>query len=177
MLALTIIMVLLAVCSGPIALAAPAMDSATMVSSPFLPSYGPMVLYPPTAEIKPIDFASQVLDAVKNIGGLNTLMKISLVIMLLVSSMKVSLLNSYVWSRLGAAKVWVAPALSLLAGVLGLGAGDTQVTPALIFAYLTAGGGAVFLHEILDSLKSIPKLGKIYVTAIDVVQKSLSPKS
>ncbi len=119
------------------------------------------------------DFFAQVLTAIHALGGLSLLLKVSLIITLLVSSMKVSALNDLLWKPLGAAQPWVAPFLGLLAGVMGLGAGGVPVTLPLVFAYVSAGGGAVFLHEMLDSLKKVPVLGPLHVRAIEIYKKTL----
>lgn len=121
----------------------------------------------------PTDFLTQVLSTVQGLGGMSMLMKLSAVITLVIASMKVGILKDVIWDRLGAAQVWIAPLLGLLAGVAGLGAGAQNVTPHLVFAYVIAGGGAVFLHELLDSLKAVPGLGPVYIKAIDVVDGAL----
>ncbi len=123
--------------------------------------------------VAPQDFLAQVLDAIKSFGGLSTLLKITCFITLIVSSMKVSFLNDLVWSKLGAAKAYLAPILGLIAGILGIGSGGAPITLALVFAYMSAGAGAVFLHEILDSVKAIPGLGSVYVTIIGIIESAL----
>lgn len=133
----------------------------------------------PTDDLPAGDFLSQVLAAIKQFGGLPTVGKIALIIALLISSMKVSVLNQLLWSKLGAAKVWVAPLLGLIAGILDL-ANSGQVTLASVFAYISAGAGAIILHELLDSVKKIPKLGELWVKVIEIVQRALKgpePKS
>ncbi len=127
----------------------------------------------PPVVLAPSDFFAQVLAAIQGFGGLSTMLKISTVIMLIIASMKVSFLNTNVWSKLGSAQVWVAPVLGLIGGALSLGTGATPVSAASIFAYVTAGAGAVFLHEILDSVKAIPGIGAIYVTIINLVEGAL----
>lgn len=123
----------------------------------------------PAPELQPGDFLMQVVDVIKQLGGMSTMMKISAILMIIVASMKVSFLNQLVWSKLGAAKVFVAPVLALVAGLLGLGAGGVPITGPLVVAYLFAGGGAVFLHQVLDSLKELPGIGQLYISLIDFV--------
>lgn len=118
----------------------------------------------------PADFLAQVLEAIKSFGGLSTLLKISAVITLIIASMKVTFLNELIWQKLGAAKVYLAPVLGLIAGILGIGTGGAPITIPLIFAYVSAGAGAVFLHEILDTIKALPGLGAIYITIIDLIE-------
>ncbi len=119
------------------------------------------------------DFLSQVLAAIGQLGGLSTLMKLSLLITIVISSMKVSFLDELFWSKLGAFKVWLAPILGLIAGVLSLSMNGQDISWAALFAYMSAGAGAVFLHEILDSVKAIPGLGWVWVKLIDIIEKSL----
>jgi hypothetical protein len=119
------------------------------------------------------DFLTQVLQAVASIGGLSKLAMVSVCLTLLVSSMKVTFLNKLVWSHLGPFQTWVAPILGLIAGILGLGAGGAPFSLALVFAYFTAGAGAVFLHEILDGIKLIPGLGPIWMALIDLIEGAL----
>lgn len=123
-----------------------------------------------------MDFLTQVIEVIKNIGGVTTLLKISLVVTLLISSMKVTFLNDLIWSKLGAFKVYAAPILALIVGICSIGANGSPMSWALVFAYLTAGGGAVFLHEILDTIKAIPGLGPIYVTIINLISGLLGGK-
>lgn len=125
--------------------------------------------------LEPADFFTQVLDFVAGWGGFSTLFKISGIITLIISTMKISALSP-LWDKLGPFKVWVAPVLGLAAGILGLGSGGAEISAALVFAYVTAGGGAVILHELLDSVKSIPGIGPIWISIISVLQGFLGGK-
>lgn len=118
----------------------------------------------------PSDFLTQVVAFVQSLGGMSTLLKISGAIMLVIASLKVSILNTWIWSKLGNIQIWVAPVLGLIAGILSLGTGLTL--PAA-FAYITAGAGAVYLHEIMDLVKSIPGIGSIYVSIINFLESVL----
>jgi hypothetical protein len=122
--------------------------------------------------ITPQDFFAQVLATIQKIGGLPMMGKISAVILLIVASMKVSFLNEWIWSKLGAYKAAAGLVLGLVAGILGLGT-DQPITGALVFAYVTAGGGAVVLHELLDMVKAIPGIGSAYVMIINLIQSFL----
>lgn len=126
--------------------------------------------------VAPADFFAQVMQFVHDFGGLSSLMKISGVIMLIIASMKVSGLNDLIWAKLGAAQAWVAPLLGLIGGILGLGQAG-PITAASVFAWVSAGAGAVFLHEILDSVKAIPGIGQIYVTIINLIEGALGGPS
>lgn len=127
------------------------------------------VLPPAVVVVPPQDFLSQVLQVIKNFGGLTTVLKISSVILLIIASMKVSIINQLLWSKLGKAQVWVAPLLGLIAGLLDLNNAGT-VTLASVVAYVGSGAGAILLHELLDSLKAIPGLGSTYVSIIDFLK-------
>lgn len=124
--------------------------------------------------IQPADFFSQVLKAIKDFGGISTMLKIASVITLIIASMKVSYLNTLIWSKLGSWKVYMAPFLGLIGGILGLGVAGVPVTVASVFAYVSAGAGAVFLHEILDTVKAIPGIGPVYVTIINLISGALN---
>ncbi len=120
-----------------------------------------------------LGFVDQLADALKHMGGAGAMAKISTILMLLIASMKVSIFNELFWSKLGLFKIWLAPVLGLIAGALGLGTGGAAVTPALLLAFATAGGGAVFLHELLDLIKVLPGVGPMYVLGINLLEKFL----
>lgn len=132
----------------------------------------PVTVAPVAATVEPSAFFAQVLQVIQSLGGLSMLLKVSALITLIVASMKVSFLNNLVWKKLGEAQVWVAPVLGLVAGLLHL-LGGSAFSWAMVFAYLSAGGGAVFLHEILDSIKAIPGLGAVYIKLINLVESAL----
>lgn len=123
-------------------------------------------------EISLNDFLAQVLEVIKNFGGLPTILKISAITALFISALKVSFLNQVLWSKMGKFKVWFAPLLGLLAGILNLG-NQGPITFASVFAYVSAGAGAIILHELLDSVKAIPKLGSFFTTVVEMLQKAL----
>lgn len=154
--------------SSPEAVAAPA---EALVSAQDLPQAA-IVAAP---ELPLADFLTQVFEAIKSFGGLPTVLKLALLISLLISSMKVTVLRTLIWDKLGAFKVWAAPILGLIAGLLGVyGEGDFSLAKA--FAYMSAGAGAIIVHELLDSVKALPKIGKVYVTIIELIQKALKVK-
>lgn len=138
------------------------------------PSPAPAVSAPAVvaaAPLPPQDFLSQVLQAIQGFGGLSTVAKISVIILLLVSSMKVTALNQLIWSKLGKAQAWVAPLLGLVAGILGLANGaDQKITLASVMAYVASGAGAILLYELLDSLQAIPGIGPTYVSIIEFIK-------
>ena len=118
----------------------------------------------------PVDaFFAQVLELVKEFGGMPWTLKIAAIIMLIVSSMKVSFFRP-LWDKIGNFKSIVAPFLGLFAGVISLG---KDLSFAAAIAYMFSGAGAIVLHELLDSVKNFPGLGKIYVSVIDFIEKIL----
>jgi hypothetical protein len=154
--------------------------SITIAALWVLTTFVTLYAYAGNEVITPQDFFAQVLGVVQQLGGMSGMAKISAVILLIVASMKVSFLNDLLWSKLGAAKAWVAPLLGLIGGILGIGASGVPLDGARILAYVTAGAGAVVLHELLDSIKAVPGIGNIYLTIINIVQGWLggpAPKS
>lgn len=131
----------------------------------------PLYAYCQVSPVSPGDFFNQVLVAIQAMGGLAGLAKVSSVIVLIIASMKVTAINSIFWDKLGAFKAWLAPILGIIAGVLLL----HPLTLPGVVAYLFAGGGAVALHELLDSVKAIPGLGSVYVFIIDGIEEFLNP--
>jgi hypothetical protein len=118
--------------------------------------------------LAPADFLSQILSAVKSFGGLSWMLKVSAVLTIVISSMKVSFFRGLVWDKLGALKPWLAPILGLLAGILTLGAGG-GMSLAGVMAWISAGAGAIIFHELLDTVKAIPGLGPMWVSVIDII--------
>lgn len=121
--------------------------------------------------VPPMDFLTQVLNAIKELGGMSWMAKVSTITLLLVASMKVSFLNDLLWNKLGAFKAWAAPILGLVAGILSvLISGGSLAT---VFAYVTAGAGAIILHELLDTIKATPGIGPIVIGIIEIIEKFL----
>ncbi len=127
--------------------------------------------------IAPQDYLAQVLDAIHAMGGLSWTGKVASVILLIVASMKVSILHDWVWSKLGAAQAWVGPILGLLAGILMPALSGQPITLPTVMAYVAAGSGSLILHELLDTVKSIPGLGAVYVGIINLVESALAAVS
>lgn len=133
-------------------------------------AFGGVQPTPPGQVLPASDFLEQTIQVLTVMGGLPGMAKISAIIMLVIASLKVSVLDKTVWSKLGAAQVYVAPVLGLLYGLITLSAGQPLTTP-MVVAYLFSGGGAVFLHEIMDSVKQLPGLGVLYVAAISFAER------
>ena len=142
-----------------------------MLSILFALVFGATYALAETAPISPVDFLGQVLQAILSFGGLSWMAKVSSVIMLIIASMKVSVLNQWIWSKLGAFQAWLAPILGLVAGVINVLVGGGNF--ASVLAFMTAGAGAIILHELLDTIKAIPGLGAFWVQIITGIEKYL----
>lgn len=120
--------------------------------------------------VSPAAFLDQVIAFIQSWGGLSKVAMIAGIITVLISSMKVTALNQAVWAKLGAWQAWVGPIMGLAAGILGLGQ-TGPITPASIFAYVTAGAGAIIIHELLDTVKALPGIGTLMKWAIDIAEQ------
>ena len=133
----------------------------------FITVFCTVLLFPAVSfaseELPVSDFLSQVLAFIQGFGGLSMVAKISTAVLLIIASMKVSFIRSFVWDKLGAYKSFIAPVLGLVFGVLALG--DYSL-PAL-GAYFFSGAGAIIMHEILDALKALPVIGEKYKSLIE----------
>lgn len=90
-------------------------------------------------------------------------------IMVLISSMKNSLLRQFIWSKVPDwAKILVAPLLSLIAFGLAMG---KDFSGAAFWAAVTTGIAAVYMHELLDGLKKAPFVGEKWKWLVDVIGK------
>lgn len=113
----------------------------------------------------------QMLQLIGQWGGMPWGAKVSAVILLVLASMKASALRP-LWDKAGPFKVWFAPILGLAAGIISL-APSGELSAAGILAYVTAGAGAVILHELLDTLKAVPGLGPVWLMVIDLIKMAL----
>lgn len=114
------------------------------------------------------DFVTKLFAYIQGFGGYAGLARVSGIIVLLIASMKVSFMQP-LWAKLGGLQIWLAPILGFVGGLLAsLASGSFSW--AAVSAYALAGGGAVFLHEILDLVKVIPGLGPIWVSIISMVE-------
>lgn len=118
-------------------------------------------------------FFMQVLTFVKQFGGLPWVLKVAGIAAILISTLKVSILRELIWEKLGNAKAWAAPLLGLIFGIASLG---SDLSWASALAYMSAGAGAIILHELLDSVKTVPGIGSVWLSVIEVIQKILGGK-
>lgn len=130
-----------------------------------------MAIAQDAAAVPVADWLGQLLAVIKDFGasGMTWQVKAAAIIMLIVSSMKVSVLNDWFWSKLGKFQIWFAPALGLLAGIVNALSGGSWSD---VWAYVAAGGGAVFLHELLDLVKMIPGIGSMWISLINIIEKT-----
>lgn len=125
-------------------------------------------------EVTPFAFLTEVMNAIKAFGGLDSMGKAALIITVLLSSLKVSLLRQYLWDKMGEFKVWAPIILGLAVGLLQQG---SSLNLASAFVYISVGAGAVLFHELLDTVKAIPGIGPVWVAVIDFIKSALGGKS
>lgn len=133
--------------------------------------FAPWFAFAQDASVPVSDWLGQLLSVIKNFSasGVSWQVKAAAVIMLLVSSMKVSVLNQWFWSKLGRFQIWLAPALGLIGGIINALQGGKWND---VWQYVAAGGGAVFLYEILDLVKVIPGIGPLWLKLIALIEKT-----
>ena len=117
-------------------------------------------------------FYSQVVAYIDGFGGQTWLFKVSSIIMLVIAIIKVTPLNA-LWVQLEGKQIWLAPLFGLVGGIVTMAMNGTPISLASVMAFVTAGAGAVFLHELLDLLKSIPGIGSFWVSIITVIEGTL----
>src|SRR4051812_33026890 len=105
----------------------------------------------------------QVLSLIYAWGGIPFTLKVSGIILVVVSMLKVTAFRP-MWDFLGPCKAFLCAFLALLGGIFSLG---QNMTAAGILAYLFSGAGAVVLHEMLDQVKLIPGIGPQYIMIIN----------
>ena len=93
-------------------------------------------------------------------------LKLSGLITLLISTMKVSFMRP-LWDKLGNWKWALSFVLSFAAALLGQG---SSITLGSALLYLSAGPGALALHELIDKVKAIPGLNKYIGMAISLIE-------
>jgi ABC-type uncharacterized transport system permease subunit len=139
--------------------------------------FAPMLVFAQAAPPDPTaDFVTLFLKDLNEFGGMSAVAKVSAVVMLLIASMKVNLINENLWNKLGDGwKTLVGPILAAVAGLVTLSMNGQLDLPHLM-VWVTAGAGAVVLHEGLDRVKLIPGIGPTYVALINLVEGFLDQK-
>jgi hypothetical protein len=111
-------------------------------------------------------FLAQVLGLIGTFGGLSWVAKVSSICLVIVALTKTSFIAP-LWAKLPPLlQTLAAPILGLIGGLIGQG----SLTWASALAYVTAGAGAIVLHEILDGIKGIPGIGATYVAIITLIE-------
>lgn len=110
----------------------------------------------------------QLVELFKNWEVISSQMKIAMILVMIIGVVKNSAFESY-FKFFGKWKPVVAPTLSLIVAFLFV----QPFTLATALAAITTGVAAGFLSQILDALKTIPGLGSVYVTLIDIIGKLL----
>lgn len=85
------------------------------------------------------------------------------ILSLLIGTTKNSFLRKYLWDKLGAAKVLVAPVLSVIVVLIAV---QPFTWGSLVFA-LTTGMGAIAINEMLKAIKALPFVGPKYDKMLD----------
>jgi len=113
-----------------------------------------------------IEQALKVITDWKDLGWKAGLLAL---ITLLLSTLKVSLLRTWLWDKLGDMKVFAAPVLGMIAVFLSM----QEFSWAGALTGFTTGMGAIALHQMLDALKKRPALGAIPRMIIDFLSSIL----
>lgn len=119
-----------------------------------------------------IAFVNEILTAVSGWKGMPVQFVMAGIVALLVSSLKVDLLRAYFWDKLGAAKVFVAPSLSLAGALLVV----KPFTWATAWIALSTGAGAIALYELFTALKAMPGLSPLLSKILDLLGSLLKKK-
>ncbi len=136
---------------------------------------------PPVGDVQLDGLIKMIVDLFGSFDGfVNWQLKAAAIIVILIAAWRVSAL-SFLWDKLGSAKAWLAPLLSLIAAIFttwgsGLAAGSWEWTISNIFLTLTTGAAAMAIANLLKSVKAIPGLGSVWVSVIEVLEKLLGKK-
>lgn len=113
----------------------------------------------------------QLWALIQSWGDLSLQMKISGVVLTLIAIWKTSLVRP-LWDKLGAAKVLVAPILGMVAAIVAI----EPLSLSAVLEGLKGGTLAIALHQLLDAIKLLPKLGDTYKSLISFFQSLLGGK-
>lgn len=120
------------------------------------------------------DIFSQAIKAIESWRSLGWQVGLSGVLAVFISTLKNSFIRRWVWDRLGWSKVLVAPALSLIIVILSV----KPLTFSAVILAIFVGAGAIFIHEMLDSLKDAPFVKRPYNKVIEILASLLKkPKN
>ena len=125
-------------------------------------------------EVSIVELINTVVALAGDAKNLGVLGAVAAGLTLLISTMKNSLISQYTWDKLPAwSKVFVAPVLSLIAAAIVV----TPFSLKTVGVSLLMGSASIALHDVLDSVKKMPGIGKTWLKVIDVLGKVLrNPK-
>lgn len=151
-------------------------DAAAPAASPeaVVAAVNPVVAVP---DVSNMDLLGMMLKLFSSWQSAGMLAGMSALVMLIIASLKNSMLRAMVWDKLKWGKVFVAPVMSIVLVFMGMMAKGMTIDGKAVLAALFVGGGAVALHEILDGLKQVPGIGGIWVNLIDMAGKLLGKPS
>jgi len=119
------------------------------------------------------DFVTDVISIIQGVkGSVPVGLKVAGIVLLLLALVKVSFLQTF-WAKLGKFQAFAAPILGLAVGLLIFGFGGGSLSFAAVLAYMTSGAGAIALHEIFKTVKSIPGIGPVWLSIIGVIESAL----
>lgn len=142
-----------------------AQEAATAVAAPAAAAVAPVAQA--AAEPGIGEIFQGLVKAFADFKALGWQAGLAALIMVLISSMKNTLLRQWIWSKIPEwAKMLVAPLLSLIAFALAMG---KDFSGAAFWAAVTTGVAAVYMHELLDGLKSAPFIGEKWKWLVDAI--------
>jgi hypothetical protein len=130
----------------------------------------PLVAYAQAANVPVSDWVLQLWGVIKEFigGGVSWQVKVAGILALIMTSMRVTFIYDLFWAKLGALTPWVGPALGLVLGVLNALIGGGHWSD--VWSYVTAGAGAIIIHDLLDLVKLIPGIGPMWVNLINIIE-------
>ena len=135
--------------------------------------FTPLIVWAQEVEPSIGEILSGLIKAIGEVKSMGWQVGVSALLAVLISTTKNSLLKQYVWDKLGAFKVMVAPALAMIMVALTVSPFNAK---AVLLALVT-GAGAIAIHELLDAVKSLPMVGEKWKEIIDVIGKFLGRKT
>jgi hypothetical protein len=116
-----------------------------------------------------MDLLVQLLAWLQSLGAATSVeVKIAGLVTLLVGLTKSSFAAPYL-AKLGNFSVLVAPVLGVVLALLGL----PGISSATVLAGLHGGSLAIAVAALLEAVKSVPGVGGVYVSLINLVEKLL----
>jgi hypothetical protein len=106
-------------------------------------------------------------------GQALTIAIVAIIVRVLLSTMKVSVIRQKLWDKLSVeVKAIVPPALGLIAAILAI----QPLTPASVLLGVTSGALAIPLHHLLKAIESLPKINASVKLVVSIAAKILGGK-